>query len=227
VPPYACFTPLRRLITDLLPDALAEVLNDASQVFSSLQLAPPPRPFYSIAVSSSYEAVVFALEEAGVFELVGADGVVLWVVNGAFGVEKLVSAEEWARFITDARPANVQTIFAPPVVLPSAEHLSKLCLLPNNRFATFTQDLSAYSHHLVLPPALRRWFGFRPVWRDGQLWYPRQVTMPMGWSAAVSLAQAAHVHTLSVRAPLVRSAFALYGKLVPTLVEERERAGST
>ena len=75
--------------------------------------------------------------------MVGADGVVLAVVNGVLWVEKLVSAEEWARVSTDARAANVQTIFAPPVVIPGAEHLSKLCLLPNNRFAMFTQDLSA------------------------------------------------------------------------------------
>ena len=55
------------------------------------------------------------------------------------------------------------------------------------------------------------------------MWYPRQVTLPMGWAAAVGVAQMAHVHSLRLDAPMVCHAFALYGKLVPTLVGELDR----
>lgn len=163
-------------------------------------------------VEGQYEPLVELLTQKGLVELVRTPGE---ATQGIFGVPK----GDLARLILNAVAANLQCLPPPDPKLPLIESLSKLVIPAGARLYWSLLDLSDYYHVLVLPPALRSLFGLPPVWVDGEQWYPRWVTLPMGWSWAVYLAQLAHTYQLSLRSSRYRDAVSLEGPPIPRFLD--------
>lgn len=133
------------------------------------------------------------------------------VVCGVFAVPKSDSTD---RLIIDARPANV--VFAEPetVRLPTPDLLARLCTDGTRPFFVAKVDLDNYYHRLRLPVWMRPYFAL-PAVRAGDVSdevaarfgadcrvFPCCVTLPMGWSHSVLVAQLAHEHLLNTHTTL-------------------------
>ena len=122
-------------------------------------------------------------------------------VNGPFTVAKDADTD---RLIIDARFANVLFVDPPHVPLCGPSHLVQLHLPSGAGMYVAKSDLSNFYHHLGLPEWLQPYFALPPL-RPEELAalglppgaaFPCCTTMPMGWSHAVHLAQAVHMHVL-------------------------------
>ena len=135
-------------------------------------------------------------------------------VNGIFGVPK---PDTQIRLILDARPANCWFVDPPHVSLPSPSHIARLVVPPGKPVWVAKSDLSNFYHQLVLPEWMRAYFCLpclssmevATLSADPDLplsvlkalegpgpFYPACVTLPMGFSHAVFLAQCVHEHVL-------------------------------
>ena len=133
------------------------------------------------------------------------------VVNGLFGVPKDGGAS--IRLIVDARPVNSMFIESPPVSLPTPDIIASLNVSHGNKLFAAKIDLDNFYHRIRLPP---QWWSFfaLPAVRAGDIGaigyaaddmvYPCCKTLPMGFSHAVFIAQAAHEHIIDTRVPLLR-----------------------
>lgn len=151
------------------------------------------------ASKTEYAALVKRLLAAGMVD-VSKDKPA--VVNGVFAVAKDGDAQ---RLIIDARPAN--RLFKRPdkVSLPSPENLARL-VAPAEGFFVAKSDVDSYYHRLRLPKWLCTYFGLpalsaKELGLEDELGdvvlYPRCLTLPMGWSHSVLLAQEAHLNVLA------------------------------
>jgi hypothetical protein len=122
-------------------------------------------------------------------------------VNGAFTVRKDDASD---RLVIDAQPANRIFVEPPRVELPNPSHLVQMQLSEGAPMFVAKSDLSNFYHHLGLPAWLQPFFALPPL-TPAELKsigaplggaFPMCVTMPMGWSHAVYLAQSAHEHVL-------------------------------
>jgi hypothetical protein len=125
-------------------------------------------------------------------------------VNGVFAVRKDADAD---RLIIDARPANRLFVDSPHVELANPSHLVQLQVPAGARMHTGKSDLSNFYHHLGLPRWMQPFFCLPPL-SDEELrslgldprtcggHFPMCLTLPMGFSHAVFLAQQAHLHVL-------------------------------
>ncbi len=125
------------------------------------------------------------------------------VVNGLFGVPK---DGDKIRLIIDATPANLMLVPPPHVQLPNPSHLANLST--NGSFFVSKLDLENYYHQLRLPVPLQPLFCLPSLTHDELqsilpsydssigIHYPMLQTLPMGFSHAVYIAQAAHEHIL-------------------------------
>lgn len=133
------------------------------------------------------------------------------VVCGVFAVPKSDSTD---RLIIDARPTNTQFAVPDPVRLPTPDLLARLCTDGSRPLFVAKVDLDNFYHRLRLPLWLRPYFALPPV-RAGDVgasvsarfgadaWiHPCCVTLPMGWSHSVLVAQLAHEHFLNTRTTL-------------------------
>ena len=133
-------------------------------------------------------------------------------VNSLFGVPK----GDDIRLILDARLANCHCVDAPRVRLPSPSHLAQLQALGS--FVVAKCDLSNFYHQLLLPEWIRSYFVLPPLTpreqaalascddlplparralaRAGTRLSPCCVTLPMGFSHSVFLAQCVHEHVV-------------------------------
>ena len=149
-----------------------------------------------------WRKIVLLLRSLCMVDLV--DGSRVKCVNGAFGVSK---GDGKIRFICDGRPANSRFVESPYVRLPSPSDLASL-FVPGDGSATPLYvakiDLSNFYHHLRMPEWLCSYFCLPPLVIDGAMVYPRLLTLPMGFSHAVYLAQLVNEHVLysSPSAPL-------------------------
>ena len=122
-----------------------------------------------------YEALVQLLVDHGLVELCSTASA---AVQGVFGVPK----GDRARLILNAKAANALCELPPDPQLPLIESLVKLIVPPGERLHLSLLDLSDYYHGLLLPSFLRELFGLPTVMVDGVEWFPRWVTLPMGFS---------------------------------------------
>lgn len=125
-------------------------------------------------------------------------------VNGVFAVRKDAEAD---RLIIDARPANRLFVDSPHVELANPSHLVQLQVPAGARMHVGKSDLSNFYHHLGLPRWMQPFFCLPPL-SDEELrsisldpskcggHFPMCLTLPMGFSHAVFLAQQAHLHVL-------------------------------
>jgi hypothetical protein len=151
---------------------------------------------------AEYVRLVRRLLALGMSDLVGVDQVKC--VNGLFGVAK----DDWAiRLILDARPGNCHFVDSPHVRLPSPCDLAALFAPGLAPLFTAKIDLSNFYHHLRLPSWMCDYFCLPAVEVDGRLLHPRLLTLPMGFSHAVYLAQVVNENVL-------------YGGLAPSLSPE-------
>ena len=125
-------------------------------------------------------------------------------VNGVFTVEKDECSD---RLIIDAQPANRCFIDSPHVQLPDPSCLIQLNIPKNSKLYTSKSDLSNFYHHLGLPQWMQPFFCLPHLTPDEllelsidatspALYYPMCLTLPMGFSHAVYLAQSVHEHIL-------------------------------
>lgn len=121
-------------------------------------------------------------------------------VNGVFTVGKDSVSD---RLIIDARAANRLFVDCPPVALPDPSHLVQLQVPTGSTLYVGKSDLSNFYHHIGLPPWMQPYFAL-PALTHTELRsigvpvsssvYPVCVTLPMGFSHAVYLAQTVHEH---------------------------------
>lgn len=132
-------------------------------------------------------------------------------LNGLFGVKK---PDGTIRLIIDARTANGFFVEPDKTELPNAEMLVDLHTESDGPLFVGKTDLADYYHRIKLPEHLRSYFALPPV-RAGDLGlnnfppdllvYPQCVTLPMGWSHSVRIAQLAHEFILDNRSSLKAS----------------------
>ena len=207
-----------RLI-DLLPAVVVEELKsvrlvEGAESEEASESADDDYASLLFGVSpGEYEPLVFLLQKHGIVELVSTPGE---AVQGVFGVPK----GDLARLILNAVAANLLCKTPPDPDLPLIESLAKLVVTGGDRLFLSLLDLSDYYHGLLLPEDLKSLFGLPPVWVDGKQFFPRWVTLPMGFSWAVYLAQKAHVHVLESKSERFRSSLKLSGPAVPRFVDK-------
>ena len=134
-------------------------------------------------------------------------------VNGLFAVDKDAGAS--LRLIIDARNANSMFIPSPAVSLPTPDIIAHMDVPAATTLYAAKVDLDNFYHRLALPPQWWPYFCL-PAIRMGDIGiqidgyevddiiYPMCTTMPMGWSHAVFLAQAAHEHLIDTRVPALQ-----------------------
>jgi len=130
-------------------------------------------------------------------------------INSLFTVDKDGKSE---RLIIDARRAN--SMFRPPpsVFLPSPDVLSHLVIDESSQLFIGTDDLDNFYHRIKLPTKWVPYFGLPRVKASnvglsdlfGDIYlHPCCLTLPMGFSHSVFLAQSAHEHLIYTYTPLL------------------------
>ena len=161
-----------------------------------------------LAARGEYVKLVRRMLRLGMLQLTDAPR----CVNSLFGVPK----GDDIRLILDARLANCHFVDAPRVNLPSPAHLAQL--QARGTFAVAKCDLSNFYHQLVLPQWIRTYFALPALKPREQAFlasctdlspairsalqhsrrriFPACVTLPMGFSHSVFLAQCVHEHVI-------------------------------
>jgi len=180
----------------------AALLRSPAEVFTLDFTQPLRRP--RIAGSrAEYVKLVARLARAGMVGFTAAPK----AVNGVFAVGKDADAD---RLIIDAQPANRLFVDSPRVSLPDPSHLVQLQVPKGHTMYVGKSDLSNFYHHLGLPEWMQPYFALPPL-TPAELAdcglplgaaYPMCLTLPMGFSHAVYLAQCAHTHVLYSRSAL-------------------------
>lgn len=196
-------------VTDVLPPDIAQAYSDpaltprlfrpASEVAkldNEDQLKPP-------RVAGSRHEYVKLLARMRAVGMAGLTSTPK-CVNGVFAVGKDADAD---RLIIDAQPANRLFVDSPHVALPNPSHLVQLRIPKGARMSTGKSDFACYYHQLGMPLWITDYFALPALtpeeWRsigvncpDGVTLYPVCLTVPMGWSHAVYLANTAHEHVV-------------------------------
>ncbi len=158
-----------------------------------------PQPCCAVQDFREYVKVVLRLRAASmvVFRRSAKE------VNGIFAVHKSDASD---RLIMDDRRVNARCRTPPKTTLPSPSQLGDLCLPRGYGFVVGKTDLSNFYHtfrtpewlweYMALPPVRAEEVGVAGEFGKGTLVYPLCTTLPMGWSHAVALAQAAHLHMI-------------------------------
>lgn len=174
-----------------------------------LNSAAPLRAPRIAGSRSEYVRLIGRMLRAGIIEFTGRPR----AVNGVFTVAKDAHAD---RLIIDAQPANRLFIDSPHVALPNPSHLVLMQVPQGTKMYAGKSDLSNFYHHLAMPPWLRPFFALpaltpaelRSLGLTAQLGvgsvFPMCVSLPMGFSHAVYLAQSAHEHVVYASGALRR-----------------------
>jgi integrase len=156
---------------------------------------------------SDYLGILKAMDDRGMLSFCRTPK----VVNGLFATPKKGDAQ---RLVVDARPSNAVWVPSPKVHLPTPDLISQLQAKDGQSYYAAKADLDNYYHRLRLPSWMHPYFALPPV-KAGELGkgevfgpdtliYPCCATLPMGWSHAAFLAQAAHEHVVDTRTSLRR-----------------------
>ena len=194
------------ILTLLPPDLVAAyetpslLLRDSVSV-AALDLNLPLAPPRVSGSRSEYILLLRRMLAVGMIDFTRAPR----AVNGLFAVVKDANSE---RLIIDAQPANRLFAEPPHVALPNPSHLVRLQMRRGAKLHLAKADRDNFYHNLKLPEEWRPYFALPPLTpsesqqlgldvSDGlPLWHPMCVTLPMGFSHAVFLAQQVHEHVL-------------------------------
>lgn len=167
----------------------------------TLNLASPLRAPRIAGSRAEYVRLIGRMLTAGILEFTGQPR----AVNGVFTVAKDADAD---RLIIDARAANRLFVDSPHVALPNPSHLVLMQVPAGTTMYSGKSDLSNFYHHLSMPAWLRPYFALpaltaselQSLGLDAQLVagtvFPMCISLPMGFSHAVFLAQSAHEHVV-------------------------------
>jgi hypothetical protein len=190
----------------VLPPDLARNYSDAAHgaallrphidIFT-LDLAAPLKPARVAGSRTEYVKLIRRMLSIGMIRFTSTPR----AINGPFAVGK---DEQQDRLIIDAQPANRLFVDSPHVDLPNPSHLTQLRVPRGARIQIGKSDLSNFYHHLGLPEWMVDYFALPPLTADelAQLGlesdapFPACLTLPMGFSHAVLLAQQAHLHVV-------------------------------
>jgi hypothetical protein len=180
----------------------------AVHVMNFLDPLPPPR-----VVGSRVEYLRLIDRMRGV-TMMGFTGAPK-AVNGMFGTGKDAASD---RVIIDARHANRLLVDSPHVALPGPSHLVQMCIPIDETMFSGKTDLADYYHHMGIPDWLQPYFALPPLTPaelaerglPADAPYPMCLTLPMGFSHAVFIAQCVHEHVLYSSGVLQRNDCLLY-----------------
>jgi hypothetical protein len=184
----------------LLPSNLSDQYNNAEVLIRPMgERDKSPRPI-CYAETTEYVKLIKRMQAANMVEFTTCPK----VVNGVFGVPK---DGDSIRLIIDARPANAVFTEPPKVELPTPDLLVNLIVPSDEPIVVAKVDLDNFYHRLQLPKWMRPYFALPAVRADEvglshqygkeTLVYPCCITLPMGWSHSVYVAQMAHEHLLN------------------------------
>jgi hypothetical protein len=202
--------PQKVKMLDLLPTAMRDLYSRPDRLLcppsarsfpssdSSSQTAAVtirPRVFGS---RSEYQRLIRRMYDLGMVSFDSSPK----CINGVFAVKKEESSQ---RLIIDARPANALFIRPPGVRLPDPSVLLNISVPSHETLYVAKNDIKDFYHSILLPEWLVPYFGLPPVdLRELGLLipgvtgvvHPVCLTVPMGWSHAVLVAQIDHEHIL-------------------------------
>jgi hypothetical protein len=178
------------------PPTAPSLLRSAADVWA-LNLTSPLKPARVVGLRSEYCKLVQRMVQQGMLSFTAHPK----AVNGVFTVGKDAESD---RLIIDAQPANRLFIDSPHVSLPDPSHLVQLRVPKGWLMFVGKSDLSNYYHHLGLPAWMQPYFALPALTTeeltslglDPSLNHPMCVTLPMGFSHAVLLAQSCHEHVV-------------------------------
>jgi len=165
-----------------------------------LDLNQPLKPARIAGSRHEYVKLIQRLHSRGMIRFTATPK----AVNGVFAVAK---DDNQDRLIIDAQPANRCFVDSPHVSLPNPSHLVQLRVPRGQWIKIGKSDLSNFYHHLGLPLWMVDYFALPPLTKSelesisiepsssGALW-PACLTLPMGFSHAVYLAQTCHEHVV-------------------------------
>lgn len=186
-------------VFDLLPQDLADLYADPANILLPPSSVQPVKPAFMIS-PQDYIVLCARLFRLGMLVyLLGKD---VKAINGLFGVPK---DELLQRLILDARPGNAHFSTPPSPGMVSPELLAALHLEKGVVFSVAKVDLKDYFHCLLLGPLYAPWLAL-PAVRAGDvgapgfhpdvLVHPCFISLPMGWSHAVTIAQGVNVRLI-------------------------------
>jgi hypothetical protein len=193
-------------IINLLPPKLAETYSNPNEKLFRLPGDRPKAPKTRLCgEQSEWVKLVRRMAAAGMVDFTTSPR----VVCGVFAVPK---DENHDRLIIDARPTNTWFVEPDRVTLPTPDRLANLSADPSMPLFVAKVDLDNFYHRLRLPPWMRPYFALPAVLASDvsvgdrfgpDTWvHPCCVTLPMGWSHSVLVAQLAHEHFLNTRTSL-------------------------
>ena len=192
-------------ILAVLPPAVAAQYSEAaspallrsSTAVLTMDFVKPLRRPRVAGTRAEYVRLIARMAEQGMLGFTAAPK----AVNGVFAVGKDADSD---RLIIDAQPANRRFVDSPHVALPGPSHLVQLCVPRGRRMYVGKTDLSNFYHHLGVPTWMQPYLALPPL-TPAELTtcglphgaaFPMCLTMPMGFSHAVFLAQSAHEHVV-------------------------------
>jgi hypothetical protein len=183
------------------------LLRDPATVEQARQRGVPA------AQRAEYGALLRRLRSAGMVGVTANPA----CTNGVFTVAKGPDAQ---RLIIDCRPCNALMVDSPYVALPTPDVLGSLEVPRGATLFTAKLDVSNYYHQFRVPEWLQRYFALPPVrasemgltaaegYAPDSLVHPCCLTLPMGWSHSVFLAQ-------EIQLGLLRRSFSEEQLIVP------------
>ena len=187
------------LLSVLPPDMAARYASDFSIIPTEAKNIRRPC-FHGSA--DEYVRLIRRLRAAGMVDFTTSPR----AVNGLFGVPKDGGQ---IRLIIDARPANVRFPVPETVKLPTPDVMANVRARNGRRFYVAKSDVSDFYHRLRLPLWMAPFFALPSLraadvgpdvasrFGDDCPVHPMCLTLPMGWSHSVLVAQAAHEWLLS------------------------------
>jgi hypothetical protein len=181
------------------------LMRDPLNIFE-LNAASPLRPPRIAGSRSEYVKLVGRLLRSGMISFTSRP----LAINGIFTVGKDADSD---RLIIDAQPANRLFVDSPHVSLPDPSVLAQLQVPPGTHMFVGKSDLSNYYHYLGLPEWMRPYFCLPALSPEELLSlgldpaappFPMCLTLPMGFSHAVLLANSSHEHVLYSAAAVKR-----------------------
>jgi len=211
---------------DLLPMEVAQRYAAAPSLcpFTSASSSPllrPPHEIFELNTVSPLRPARVAGSRREYVRLIGRmlkQGMIGFTstpkaVNGIFAVGKDAESD---RLIIDAQPANRLFIQPSHANLPNPSHIVQLQVSGKKTMFVGKSDLSNFYHHLGLPQWMQSFFALPRLTREeligigytgdsSQELFPMCLTMPMGFSHAVDIAQSCHEHILYSTGILMKS----------------------
>lgn len=193
-------------LLDLLPPELARKFAAPSPEMV-VNAEPTIRvPGTILASSSEYRKLIIRMMKAGMISFTTDPK----CVNGLFCVPK---DGDSLRLIINAQPANTLFPRPPSAELPTPDLISNLVLDRAAEMYVAKVDISNYYHQLALPEWMWPYFALPALSATdlglsqfgSDLVYPCCMTLPMGFSWSVFLAQQAHEHMIYTGTSILRS----------------------